>query len=74
MKCKICGRSLKSPQSIEAGYGPVCYRNFFGSSISVRIKKRTTSKQHDKTACDNTYCLIPGQMRLQEYLKVTGAI
>lgn len=74
MKCKICGKPLKNPRSREVGYGPVCYRRVFCSSISVQIRERSTSKQCIKTAGDNTHCLIPEQMRLQEYLKITGAI
>lgn len=74
MKCKICGKPLKCPESSEVGYGPVCYRRAFGSSTSVRIRNRSASKTYDKTVGDNTYCQIPGQMQLQEYLKITGAI
>lgn len=31
--CTHCGRRLKSPESMEAGYGPSCYRKLFGKSL-----------------------------------------
>lgn len=31
--CTRCGRRLKSPESMEAGYGPSCYRKLFGKSL-----------------------------------------
>ena len=68
MKCKICGRLLKRPQSSEVGYGPVCYRKMFGSSIPAKRQK------HNYSSGDNTYSQIPGQMKIEEYLQIVGAI
>jgi len=39
VKCKVCGRSLKHPDSIAAGMGPTCR----GSSNSSNSKKKRRS-------------------------------
>lgn len=31
--CMECGRKLRSQQSKEVGYGPVCYKRVFGTSV-----------------------------------------
>lgn len=31
--CMECGRKLRSQQSKEVGYGPVCYKRVFGTSM-----------------------------------------
>lgn len=69
MKCKMCGRALKNTVSRQVGYGPVCYRKMFGNSIFVRSRERSTLKQHDTMAGDNTYGLIMGQMKIDDYLQ-----
>lgn len=43
MQCNRCGRSLKSPASVEAGYGPSCYRKLFGIPLP-RISKASSRK------------------------------
>lgn len=68
MKCKICGRPLKNAQSSRNGYGPVCYRKMFGNRAPVKHQK------HNMSSGDSTYCLIPGQMKVEEYLQVVGVI
>jgi hypothetical protein len=30
--CKRCGRKLKNPESIEVGFGKVCYQKFMAES------------------------------------------
>lgn len=30
-KCGVCGKTLKDPESIAAGIGPVCKKNLYGS-------------------------------------------
>lgn len=72
MNCKICGRVLKNTTSQQMGYGPVCYRKMFGNSIFVRNRERRTLKQRDTTAGDSTYCRIPGQMKVDDYLQSDG--
>lgn len=34
--CMECGRKLRSQQSKEVGYGPVCYKRAFGTSMRIR--------------------------------------
>lgn len=34
--CMECGRKLRSQQSKEVGYGPVCYKRVFGTSMRIR--------------------------------------
>lgn len=38
MQCNRCGRRIKSPESMEAGYGPNCYRKLFGTSLPHQPK------------------------------------
>ena len=63
MTCLNCGRKLKSAASMKAGYGPVCYRKMFGSSLRSSRKNRV-SEEAD-TPCYN----IPGQMTIEEFLQ-----
>lgn len=46
MQCNLCGRRLKSSDSIEIGYGPVCYQKVFGSS--KRIKRGEALQSADE--------------------------
>jgi hypothetical protein len=62
MQCSLCGRRLKSSDSIEVGYGPVCYQKVFGSS------KRTKSGETLLSADEIPYYDIPGQMSLEDFL------
>ncbi len=64
MICLNCGRKLKSVASMEAGYGPVCYRKMFGISLRSSCKNRV-SEEAD-TPCYN----IPGQMTIEEFLQM----
>lgn len=63
MTCSICGRKLRSAESINAGYGPVCYKKEFGKALTARRKKKE----------DNVEIMpdiqIPGQMELSDYIK-----
>ena len=34
--CMECGRKLRSQQSKEVGYGSVCYKRVFGTSMRIR--------------------------------------
>ena len=31
--CKRCGRKLKNPESIELGFGTVCYKKYMAGSL-----------------------------------------
>lgn len=31
--CRRCGRKLKNPESIEIGFGTVCYKKFMAESL-----------------------------------------
>ncbi len=66
MICLNCGRKLKSVESREAGYGPVCYRKMFGTSL--RSGRKSKVSETDVTPCYD----IPGQMTMEEYLQ-TGS-
>jgi len=68
MKCKKCGRPLKRPQSSKVGYGPICYKRVYGSNISTKIQ------QYNLLSGDSTYCQLPGQMNIEEYLQIIGVI
>lgn len=62
MICSICGRKLINPQSVELGYGPVCYRKAFGKM--AKIKVRDTKEM--SVSCPSYD--IPGQISIEEYL------
>jgi len=64
MICLNCGRKLRSAVSREAGYGPVCYRKMFGTSLQSSRKDRASE------ATDTIYHDIPGQMTMEEYLQI----
>lgn len=63
MICLNCGRKLRSAASKEAGYGPVCYRKMFGTSL------RSSRKDNVSETADTLYYNIPGQMTMDEYLQ-----
>lgn len=66
MTCSLCGRKLKNEKSQEIGYGPVCYRRMFGSSLKrQRIRDRGGGE-------DIPYYDIPGQINIEDYLKSLG--
>lgn len=31
--CKRCGRKLKNPESIEIGFGKICYQKYMAESL-----------------------------------------
>lgn len=63
--CMECGRKLRSAQSKEVGYGPVCYERVFG--ISLRIRDGNTKTYH--ALDDIPYYKIPGQMSIEDFLE-----
>lgn len=69
MKCSLCGRKLKNEKSQEIGYGPVCYRKIFGSSL-----KRQNIRDRGRGGKDIPYYDIPGQIEIEEYLKSLGNV
>lgn len=64
MRCTICGRKLKNPESIEIGYGPICYKNKFGTAAKIR-KKGSKAGTMNTTSCD-----LPGQLTLYDFLQI----
>lgn len=37
--CGRCGRKLKTEKSIEAGFGPVCYKKFLKEQADIGFEK-----------------------------------
>lgn len=64
MICSVCGRILKNPKSAEIGYGPVCYRKMFGHTLQAN-RSRAESPAGSIPEYD-----IPGQMTVEEYLRM----
>lgn len=65
MFCSVCGRKLKSPVSISAGCGPVCYQKLHGITLKYHGKsKKGTNTNQTKIECYD----IPGQINLEDYL------
>ena len=60
-----CGIKLRSQQSKEVGYGPVCYKRVFGTSMRIRDGDKKTSTASD----DFPYYEIPGQMSIEDFIK-----
>lgn len=67
MNCEICGRKLKNSNSIELGYGPVCYKKVKVSGEHIKRSKNLTS------GLDNINYDIPGQIELEDYLQEFNA-
>lgn len=67
MKCSVCGRKLRNPKSQEVGYGPVCYRRLFGTSLRANDKD-------DKSSVDvMANYEVPGQISMDDYLQTLPA-
>ena len=56
--CMECGRKLRSQQSKEVGYGPVCYRKMFPEQF--------TGKTNKGIAIEREIYDIPGQMDISD--------
>lgn len=70
MVCRICGRKLKNEESIQRGYGPVCYGKI---APPTPRKKRALRKSSDTHGCsDDADYSIPGQISMEDYLRGTG--
>ena len=63
MKCSVCGRKLRNPKSQEVGYGPVCYRRLFGTSL--RANEKSGSSSEDSAVSYD----LPGQISMDDYLQ-----
>lgn len=63
MKCSVCGRKLRSPKSQEVGYGPVCYRRLFGTSL------RANGKDGQSPVDVMANYEVPGQISMDDYLQ-----
>ncbi len=67
MKCGVCGRTLRNPDSKKMGYGPVCYKRTFGSS--PRQGRRDQKEPPPESA---GFYEIPGQISMEDYLREFG--
>lgn len=63
--CMECGRKLRTWQSKETGYGPVCYKRVFG--ISMRSRDGTSKKEISSEKFPNYE--IPGQMSIEDFIE-----
>lgn len=66
--CMECGRKLKSSQSELTGYGPICYKRVFGTTMRARDGNSKSSTSID----DIPYYDIPGQMSIEDFLDNEG--
>lgn len=64
MICAMCGRILKESESIERGYGPVCYRKI----NPLVVKKRLSVDSYN--LADNVNYNVPGQMELSDFMEI----
>lgn len=68
MICLNCGRKLRSAVSREAGYGSVCYRKMFGTSLRSHYKDSVSEKANANAPCYS----LPGQMTMEEFLQTVS--
>lgn len=54
-RCQMCGRKLTDPESMVRGYGPECWSDIV-KSVSESLGM-------------GDYEVIPGQMRIEDFLK-----
>lgn len=66
MICTMCGRILKGSESIERGYGPVCYRKINPPAV----KKRLSVDSYN--LADDVNYNVPGQMELSDFMDMMG--
>ena len=59
MNCKSCGRKLTSDESLEHGYGPVCYARIYGKQPKKKRKITDFWKDYN----------VPGQITIDEWLR-----
>lgn len=62
--CMMCGRMLKGIESVERGYGPVCYRRLNPKALNSKM-----NDDRGKITNDIWYNL-PGQMELKDFIAV----
>lgn len=62
--CAMCGRPLKGADSVERGYGPVCYRK-----INPPVARQRQSAENYNLAHDVNYH-VPGQMELSDFMEM----
>jgi hypothetical protein len=65
MYCSVCGRKLRSPSSIKAGCGPVCYQKLYG----ITLKQYGNSGKKVDIQQEGVCYDIPGQINLEDYLQ-----
>lgn len=55
--CGVCGRKLTTPESIEAGIGPICRKNLEAQGFSFTLTKadRATSRQQAQSDIDELF-------------------
>lgn len=69
VKCGVCGRALRSAESILIGYGPVCYRRQFGSPAPKMKRSSSGGGGSGKSDGEIPYYEIPGQMNIEDFLQ-----
>ena len=57
--CKRCGRKLKTPASVEIGFGAICYKKFMAESLlkplfEVRKNEQVGEKKATEAGQSNT--------------------
>ena len=54
LKCRRCGRKLKNPESIEIGFGVICYQKYQNRKKLIPLftipKQEETNEMDEKTA------------------------
>ena len=48
LKCKRCGRKLKNPESIELGFGVICYQKYQNRKKLIPLFKIPKQKEADE--------------------------
>lgn len=69
MICGACGRKLREPESIQRGYGPVCYRKIMPPEPKKARAEPKSSGSYN--LIDDTDYNVPGQMELSEFIDMS---
>lgn len=68
--CGKCGRTLKDPESIQRGFGPVCYRKVMPPTPK---KEKIVRKSNDNyNIMEDPDYQIPGQMELSDFIEMNA--
>jgi hypothetical protein len=64
----MCGRILKEPESIQRGFGPVCYSKIMPKA--PKMAKTVRGNNSNYNPMEDADYKVPGQMELSEFIDI----